>query len=61
MSSKINAAPSMSSKERDWQAEEDCHTLVRAAEIKRDPKRYARAKIEAKRRLQQLKDVTSSK
>ncbi len=47
--------------ERDWQAEDDLHTLMRAAEVKRDPKRMARAKLVAKQRLKDLNSVTESK
>lgn len=38
--------------EKDWQAESDCDTLLRADEIKRDAKRLARAQAVAKQRLE---------
>lgn len=40
----------MSKQDREWQAEEDAHTLARAAEIKRDKRRAARAVKAAKKK-----------
>jgi hypothetical protein len=37
--------------DRNWQAEDDMRTLMAAAKIKADKKRYAAAKAEAKRQL----------
>lgn len=43
--------PLMASSERDWQAEDDMRTLMRAKAIERDPKRLAKARAAAKRKL----------
>ena len=40
-----------------WQIEEDMRTLLRAEEIKRDPKRYRAAKKLAKERLEDMEAV----
>lgn len=37
-----------------WQAEDDLRTLIRAEQIKADPKRYAAAKRKAKQRKEEL-------
>lgn len=50
----------MSAKERDWQAEGDCDTLMRAIEIRRDPKRLKKAIAIAKERLSQAQAVTKA-
>jgi hypothetical protein len=42
--------------ERDWQAEGDCDTLMRACEIKKDPKRLKAAQRVAKERMKQLQE-----
>lgn len=44
----------------DWQAEDDMRTLVRAMEIKRDPKRLAAAQACAKRKLEEVAAVAAS-
>lgn len=43
----------------DWEIEEDMRTLARAEEIKRDPKRLARAKKRAMEKLAELKEVAT--
>jgi hypothetical protein len=43
----------------DWQAEGDCDTLIRAREIKNDPKRYKAAMDVANQRLAAIKDVAA--
>lgn len=40
-----------------YQAEDDLRTLIRAGEIKKDKKRYARAMREAKNQMQALESV----
>jgi len=47
-------------KERDWQAEGDCDTLMRAIEIRREPKRLKAAIRIAKERLSQAQAVTKA-
>lgn len=47
-------------KERDWQAEGDTDTLMRAIEIRRDPKRLKAAIRIAKERLSQAQAVTKA-
>lgn len=42
----------MDHEERDWQAEGDLDTLVRADEIKKDPSRMGRIKVVAERRAE---------
>lgn len=37
----------------DWQAQEDMRTLMRAATIKRDPKRLKAARAEARKKLEE--------
>lgn len=44
----------------DWQAEDDMRTLVRAMEIKRDPKRLAAAQACAKKKLEEVAAVAAS-
>lgn len=41
----------------DYQAQDDMHTLMRAHEIKRDPKRHAAAKAHAKTKLAAMQQV----
>jgi len=43
--------------ERDWRAEGDCDTLMRAIEIRKDPKRLKAAIRIAKERLAQTQAV----
>lgn len=45
--------------EKKWEAENDCRTLVDAAEIKGDPKRLKAAMVEAKSKMAALKEVQS--
>jgi len=47
--------------EKDWQAEADLDTLIRAEEIKQDPKRFKRAQECARRRLEAVAKVTADK
>lgn len=44
----------------DWEAEDDLRILTRAAEIKSDPKRMARVKELAKKRLQEIAAVAGA-
>lgn len=43
----------------DWQTEDDMRTLMRAEEVKRDPKRLAAAKACAKKKLEEVASVAS--
>ncbi len=52
-------AIAMTKSEDDWRAEDDMRTLMRAEEIKKDPKRLARAQALAKDRLMELAAVAS--
>lgn len=45
--------------ERDWQAQYDCETLMRAEEIKADKKRLAAAQKYANEKLKQIARVAS--
>jgi len=45
---------------RDWETEEDLRVLTRAAEIKKDPKRMARVKELAKKRLEEIASVAGA-
>lgn len=47
--------------ERDWRAEGDCDTLMRAIEIRNDPKRLKTALKVAKERLAQTQAVLTKK
>lgn len=47
--------------EADWRAEDDLRTLLRAAEIKKDPKRLAAAKAKAKEQMQALQAAQATK
>lgn len=51
----------VSKPDAEWEAEDDVRTLARAEEIRRDPKRLARAKAMAKKKLAELKTVAESK
>ncbi|MBT9493875.1 MAG: hypothetical protein IV107_16370 [Paucibacter sp.] len=42
-----------------WEIDEDMRTLARAEEIRRDPKRLARAKKRAAEKLDELKKVAA--
>lgn len=42
-----------------WEIDEDMRTLARAEEIKRDPKRLARAKKRAMEKLAELKEIAT--
>lgn len=43
----------------DWQAKDDMRTLMRAAAIKRDPKRLAAAKAAARKALEEQQAETT--
>lgn len=43
----------------DYQAQDDMHTLMRAHEIKSNPKRHAAAKAHAKKKLAGMKAVVA--
>lgn len=45
----------------DWQIEDDLRTLQRAEEIEKDPKRYARVKALARKKLKGLQKLTKDK
>lgn len=47
----------MAASERDFQAEDDVRTLMRAREIRQDPKRLKRAQEHAKEQLAALRDA----
>ena len=44
----------------DWQTRNDLETLIRAEEIKRDPKRHAKAKALAKHQLTSVAGVVAA-
>jgi len=46
--------------EQDWMAEDDLRTLMRAAEIRKDPARLKRAQAKAKEQLAALQAATAS-
>jgi len=46
--------------EKDWQAEADLDTLMRADEIKKDAKRFKRAQACARHRLEAVAAVTAT-
>lgn len=53
--SKKSTVPSLAPQpDEDWRAENDMRTLVEAEQIKRDPKRLARARAVARRHLANL-------
>lgn len=43
----------------DWQCEEDLRTLVRAEEIKNDPKRFAKVTALAKKKMMDMAAVAT--
>lgn len=43
----------------DWQAQDDMRTLLRAAAIKRDPKRLKAARVEARKKLEEQNAETA--
>mgnify|MGYP003613195657 CR=1 FL=1 len=45
----------------DWECEEDLRTLIRAKEIEKDPKRFAKAKELAKKKMMDAAAVASKK
>ncbi|MFZ7319684.1 hypothetical protein ACLS0R_11590 [Comamonas jiangduensis] len=49
--------PSIAS-DKEWQIEDDMRTLVRAAEIRKDPKRLKAAQQMAKKRAEELNVLT---
>ena len=42
-----------------WQVEDDLRTLCRAEEIKKDPKRYAKAKAMAKEKMMEHASIAN--
>jgi len=46
--------------DKNWQAEDDLRTLVRACEIRKDGKRHAAAKALAKQQLAELKKISTA-
>lgn len=50
----------MPATERKWQAEDDLRTLVRAAEIRKDPKRFKAAQAAAKEQLASIAAVAKA-
>ena len=54
-----NGAKPVSASHDNWQAEDDMRTLMRAEEVKRDPKRLAAAKACAKKKLEEVASVAS--
>lgn len=61
MAKTLSAAQVSSKQEADWRAEDDLRTLLRAAEIKKDPKRLAAAKAKAKEQMQALQAAQATK
>lgn len=49
------------SMDKEWQAEDDMRTLVRAEEVRKDPKRLKAAQAMAKKRADELKALTPEK
>jgi len=49
------------SMDKEWQAEEDMRTLVRAEEVRKDPKRLKAAQAIAKKRADELKGLMPEK
>ena len=43
--------------DKEWMAEDDLRTLIRAEEIKKDAKRYAAAKAMAKKRKAEMEVI----
>ena len=59
--SKGGAVPvGMAKSDNDWMAEDDMRTLLRAGEIRKDPKRLAAARAAAKRKLDEKKGELAS-
>ena len=54
-----NGAKPVSVGHENLQAEDDMRTLMRAEEVKRDPKRLAAAKACAKKKLEEVASVAS--
>lgn len=54
-----NGAKAVTASDNDWQAEDDMRTLMRAEEVRRDPKRLAAAKACAKKKLEEVASVAS--
>lgn len=50
----------ISAADTSWQAEDDMRTLMRAEEIKRDPKRLAAAKACAKKKIEEVAAVVAT-
>ena len=44
---------------QDWQGEEDLRTMVRAEEIKKDPKRFAKVTALAKKKMMDMAAVAT--
>lgn len=44
-------------REDEWRAEDDARTLLRAAEIKGDKARFAKARAWAKKRVDEMRDI----
>jgi len=55
--SMISAVPAI---DKNWQAEDDLRTLVRACEIRKDGKRHAAVKALAKKQLAELKKISTA-
>lgn len=53
-----SAKGGMSKMERDWQAEDDLRTLVRAREIQNDKERLKRARALAQKQMKELEATT---
>ena len=45
----------------DWQTEDDLRTLMRAEEIEKDPKRFAKVKAMAKKKMMDMAAVATDK
>ena len=62
MTKDVEIAPSLNAKmkaqDRQWERESDLRTLRDAAKIRKDPKRLAGAKAEAKAQMKDLQSVT---
>lgn len=61
MSKKKNSPVASIGFDTEWQAQEDMRTLMRAHEIKKDPKRHARAVAAAKKQMGEIKAVASKR
>ena len=55
----VEALDTDDEQEKEWKAENDCRTLIDAAEIKNDPERLKAAVAEAKKKMAALKEVGS--